>query len=312
MTLDVSKIPGPRIGDKPGSLLSTISIIPMEMSKTIARAMIPQQPFLGVALPFQTLPKLHMLPPIEWPPEFLAACEAIAAYAEGDQRPLLALVAERIGQKPDSLLRVRLKNKELALGKDLPIPRLFALLIYHRERLKQRNEPMHVQEQSKKIRSSIKRFESVDLALDALALKGQTHDEVLEEMIPGVAYTEKAELPPGGNLPGRVANAIRKEGRGLLPPSEPQKSEKFGIVGELKRPETKRPIPPDVPEIAEFVTYESLKRDAIKAGLSVQELGSFVFGERLGDKKAAEVLGRPAKQVAQEKLHAKRKLRRAV
>ncbi len=218
-------------------------------------------------------------------------------------------------RKPDSLLSTRLKHD---LRRDdfdeMPIEDFWDLLDYHKGRLTRDSEPERVQRETAAIRRGIKKYPSFAVALDALRLEGQTRDEVLEEMIPGAAYTEKAELPPGGNLPGRVANAIRKEGRGLLPPSEPQKSEEFGIVGELKRPETKRPMPPDVPEIAEFVTYESLKQDAIKAGLSAQELGSFVFGELLGlgDKKAAEVLGRPAKQVAQEKLRAKRKLRRAV
>ena len=241
-------------------------------------------------------------------PEVRTAAEAVVAHAEGNESPMRELVEERVGsmrlvekraeKKADSLFKKRLKDC-LAEGKSLPVPRLLRLLKHHRERLEEKGGSAHVQEQVRELRSGIKKFPSIDLALKHLALKGQNEDEVLEEMIPGVAYVEQEDLPPGDNLAGKVASQIRREGM--------ERSDKPGMVF-APGPEHMLEPASDELELAAFVDRELLARKIRDGELSSRERESFLFGTLLGNKEAAKVLGRPANQIGQERFRAMNKL----
>jgi hypothetical protein len=179
----------------------------------------------------------------------------------------------------------------------------------HRKKLRKAAEAEQVPELKAAIRKGIKRFDSVDLALDRLAFKaqrhiakGQTHEDVLEEMIPGISYVERAELQSDDEVAGKVANQIRREG--LERPDDPDKVLAPGPDSLTKHA--------DELELFAFAQCELLEHEMHEAGLSQQEAESWVFSTILGsDKEAAAVLGRPANQIAQEKLRAKRKLLRS-
>jgi hypothetical protein len=245
-------------------------------------------------------------------PEIRAAAEAVVAHAEGDELPMRELVEERVGsmslvekraeKKADSLFKRQLKDY-LTDGKSLPVPVLLWLLEHHRERLERKGDSARLQEQVRELRSGIKRFPSVELALNGLALEGQNEDEVLEEMIPGVAYVEQENLLPGDNLAGKVASQIRREGM--------ERSDKPGMVfapGPEHLLEHALEHAHEL-ELAAFANHELLARKIHDSELSSREYESFVFGTLLGNKEAAEVLGRPANQIGQEKFRAINKLR---
>jgi hypothetical protein len=292
----LAKIPGPRTGDMPDSfvetLISTITFIPGEGgNKRASRVVVPEQ-VLFPGAPLQT-------PEYEWPPEFLGACAAHGAYVLGDERPLRVWVERHIGQKPDSLMMVRLKTNDLGWGGELPLLYLFETLKHHRDRLVRKGEAARIERLAREVRRGIKRYGSVNVALDALRVRGQTREGVLEEVIPGMAYLEREELPPGANLAGRVARQIRREG--IEQPHDPGKvfptdPEHLLIVA-------------DELGLAAFGDRELLAREVHKAGLSEQEIESFVFGVLLGNEQAGTVLRRSANQVAQEKFRAITKLR---
>jgi hypothetical protein len=211
----------------------------------------------------------------------------------------MQLVEKRAEKKADSLFKKRLKDY-LAEGKSLPVPLLLRLLKHHRKRLEVKGGSARVQEQLRELRPGIKRFPSVDLALNHLALKGQNEDEVLEEMIPGVAYVEQEDLPPGANLAGKVASQLRREGM--------ERSDKPGMVF-APGPEHMLEPSADELELAAFADRELLARKIRDGKLLPRELESLVAGTLLGNKEAAKVLGRAANQIGQEKLRAINKLR---
>lgn len=250
---------------------------------------------------------LFKLPPFkaprfELPPELTELLEALQAFHEDDEGPLLEWAERRIGHRPDPLLCVRLRAGVSEAGDGLLIRAMTAFVDAHGERIAKKSESANLPTLTHEIRQGIsKRYGSFDQALDSLALQGQKHDEVLEEMIPGVAYAIHEDLQPGQNLSGKVASQIRREG-----PERPDKpgavfapgpDNLFRYVGEL--------------DLAAFYERELLARRVHDAGLSPQELESFVFGELFGGQEAAAMLDRTANQIRQEKSRALRKLRRA-
>ncbi len=136
-------------------------------------------------------------------------------------------------------------------------------------------------------------------------MRGQSREQVLREMIPSVAYVEQANPSPGSKseLPGRVANQIRREG--IEQPHAPDKVFAPGLDSLLGHADEVD----DEVELATFAVCEQLAHMAEKAGVSEQEWESFVFGTVFGNQVAAEILDRPAKQVGVEKFRASNKLR---
>jgi hypothetical protein len=227
--------------------------------------------------------------------------DAMKAYGGDPEEAIFWVLAlGHLERKPDSFLSTKLKD---VLRRDdfdeMPLSDFWALLNRHKGRLTRDSELESVQRQTAAIRRGIKKYPSVDLALNALATEEQTCDEVLEDMIPGVAYVERSKSPPPAKLPGKVANQIRREG--LERPDDPGKVFAPGPEGLLEHA--------DELELATFAVCEQLAHMAEKAGVSEQEWESFVFGTVFGNQEAAEILDRPAKQVGVEKFRASNKLR---
>jgi DNA-binding CsgD family transcriptional regulator len=177
---------------------------------------------------------------------------AKAAILQGDETGLRAWVEDRIGIKPDSVLRVRLSPKELAEA----TPRHTWELVDGRgSRLRRSAKAKAIERRRPKIRRRIKRFPSLDRALKALALGDQTREQVLQEHILSLAY--KAEEEAGGAL--SEAELVRI------------------ITGQLRRdasesPKTRRE---ELLLLAEFVEDEVFLKQALEwgrqAGLTPRE-----------------------------------------
>jgi DNA-binding CsgD family transcriptional regulator len=120
---------------------------------------------------------------------------AKAAILQGDETGIRAWVEDRIGIKPDSVLRVRLSAKEL--GEATP-RETWELVDGRGSRLRRNAKAQSVERRRPEIRRRIKRFPSLEQALEALALEDQTREQVLEEHILSLAY--KAEEEAGGPL----------------------------------------------------------------------------------------------------------------
>src|SRR5215218_1220729 len=120
---------------------------------------------------------------------------AKAAISRGDESGIRAWVEDRIGIKPDSVLRVRLSAKEL--GEVTP-RQTWNLVDGRGSRLRRSAKAHRIERRRPEIRRRIKRFPSLDQALKALALGDQTREQVLEEHILSLAY--KAEEEVGGSL----------------------------------------------------------------------------------------------------------------
>ncbi len=295
MTLDIAKLrPSREQGaDKAARFVVHPRLLPEPLAKTVVS---------GIVQPI-----IESLFRVVLPREMRAISEMIIAYREGDDALLRALVEEHVGRRPDAFFIVALKGNFTHADKML-IDDFLSLLARHRERLKHRGGLARSRrraqdrlrtEEIQEIRSGVKKFPSVDLALKALAAEGQSRDEVLEDMIPGVAYVELTELPPGGNLAGRVASQIRREG--IERPDEP---------GMVYSPGPERLLGhADELELAAFAIRELLARMAEDAGVSEQEWESFVLGTVFDNQIAARIAWRPTNQITQEKFRASNKLR---
>lgn len=208
---------------------------------------------------------------------------------------LWTLALGRVQAKPDSLLTVKVRERA-SKGGELPLSTLWDLLDHHEARLHQPSRS-EVQEEAAEIRRGIKtRFASIREAVDRLTPQGQYREKVLLDEISGAAYVERASLVTGENLAGKVAGRLRKEA--LERPGNPS------TVSSQLADEAA-----DERALADFADRERLAKTVRDAGLSSQELESWYFAIRFGNKAAAELLGRSANQVAQEKSRAKDKLR---
>ena len=223
-------------------------------------------------------------------------------HLEGMPDPLLVVILRRYFEQPD------FGERSLSEFRDL--------LDHHRSRRARPEEIERSEEEAAKIRQGIKKYPSFRLALDRLALKaqtgegkGQTVDEVLEEMIPGVAYVERAALQDDEDfedLVNRVADRIRREGL-----ERPDKPELVVTPGPELLPRVAEELARGIKdrEEAALVAREVLAETVRAAGLSRQEVESWAFAELFGNKEAAEVLGRSPGQIAQEKMRANSKIR---
>ena len=146
---------------------------------------------------------------------------AIVSYLDGDAKPLRSFVKKHVGGPPRPLPCSALEASNIG---DLDEIETWEFIEYHRTQRERRNKGQDVLNRVPIIRLGIsKKHKSVDLALEALSERGQSREQVLREMIPGVAYVEQDNPSPGSNseLPGRVANQIRREG--LERPDDPGK-----------------------------------------------------------------------------------------
>jgi hypothetical protein len=235
-----------------------------------------------------------------------AEVAALQSYLYGDKRLFRSYVEERIGTN-SAPIRVRLHHHIDSCGDDLPFGYLPFLLAEYKTRLEQQKIANGLPRKTREMRQGINtsKYPSVNLALTALSKQGQTRDQVLSENIPGIAYIEAAEPSSRGSLSGRVANQLRREGierphkPGAVMATDPE---------DLTRLATRRA---DEQELIVFAYRELIARKTSEAGLSQQELESWVLGERFGNQQAAEMLGRSPNQIAQEKLRANRKISRS-
>jgi DNA-binding CsgD family transcriptional regulator len=234
------------------------------------------------------------------PPETKIALRLLRANREGGGPAAWRCFEQHTDLRPDSLLVARLRP---ALDSGIAIlpARLGRLLDEHRKRLLRHQEAARIPVETERLRRGIRCFPSLDASLEALRVAGQTREEALWERIPGVAYIEKAESPPGSNIAGAVGSAIRKEG--LERPDHP----------DLITPLTHE-IRDDLNELVAFFRREELRDlqgDASRAGLSAQEQQVFTLAlDGLGNDELAAQLSRSSEQVRQEKHRAFKKIRR--
>jgi hypothetical protein len=233
----------------------------------------------------------------EEPPEFDLLWPAIKSYLDGDESPLRAFIKQHVGHKTPPYVLLVLKNQDIG---ELDLWEVWEFIEHHRAQLQSRNSGKDALEEVPSIRLGIKKYASFDLALDALAVQGQKREQVLREMIPGVAYVEQSNLSPDSKdkLPGRVASQIRREG--LERPDDP---------GRVFVPEPE--VLSGYADNEEALVF-ALMELKIAANTSPQELESWEAAVLLGNKKAAEELDRPANQIAQEKHRTYAKFRRIV
>lgn len=222
--------------------------------------------------------------------------EALEAHEQGDKRPLMDLASEHLGLALDGKFKSFL---DAAVGhtlekhdigyEELPIPGLYKAIRLLGIRLDRDAEIEHAEEQNPMVRGRMRLKDRHHRALDHLTVEGQRHEEALRERLPGAAYRE--DYQPAG-----VAEDVYEEGT--------ERTRKFTVLPTADVPET-----PDAdPELEAVTDLDALREILDQAGLSTQERESFVFGELLGSKAAAKLLGRPATQIANEKSRARKKL----
>jgi DNA-binding CsgD family transcriptional regulator len=153
---------------------------------------------------------------------------AKAAISRGDESGIRAWVEDRIGIKPDSVLRVRLSAKEL--GEATP-RQTWDLVDGRGSRLRRSAKAQSVERRRPKIRRRIKRFPSLDQALKALALGDQTREQVLEEHILSLAY--KAEEAGGPLSDGELVRIITGQLRRDASESQTTRREELLLLAEF-------------------------------------------------------------------------------
>ena len=97
---------------------------------------------------------------------------------------------DRIGIKPDSVLRARLSAKQL--GEATP-RETWELVDGRGSKLRRNAKAQAIERRRPEIRRRIKRFPSLERALQALALEDQTREQVLKEHILSLAYEAEEE-----------------------------------------------------------------------------------------------------------------------
>jgi DNA-binding CsgD family transcriptional regulator len=218
---------------------------------------------------------------------------AKAAILQGDETGVRAWVEDRIGIKPDSVLRARLSAKEL--GEATP-RQTWDLVDGRGARLRRSAKAQSVERRRPEIRRRIKRFPSLERALEALALEDQTLEQVLGEHILSLAY--KAQEEAGGPLSD--AELVRI------------------ITGQLRRDAsecggTRRE---ELLLLAEFVEREVFLKRALEwgrqAGLTPREFevyNLFLGNPKIKYREVAHKLGMSTSQVGVLKHRIKRTLR---
>jgi DNA-binding CsgD family transcriptional regulator len=217
---------------------------------------------------------------------------AKAAILQGDETGVRAWVEHRIGIKPDSVLRARLSAKEL--GEATP-RQTWDLVDGRGSRLRRSAKAQGIERRRPEIRRRIKRFPSLERALEALALEDQTLEQVLGEHILSLAY--KAEEEAGGPLSEAELARI--------------------ITWQLRRDasEARKTRREELQLLAEFVEREVLLKQALElgrqAGLTPREFEVyklFLEDPKIKYREAAHKLGMSTSQVGVLKHRIKRAL----
>jgi hypothetical protein len=263
------------------------AILPRQLPSRFASALV------GPALPRSFVEAVEEALEEE-PPEFDLLWSAITSYLNGNESSLRAFIKQHVGHKTPPYVLLVLKNQDIG---ELDLWEVWEHVEHHRAQLQSRNSGKDTLEEVPRIRSGIKKYGSVDLALDALAVQGQKREQVLREMIPGVAYVEQSNLTPESKdkLPGQVASQIRREG--LEWPDEPDKV-----------------FSPELETLWGYADYREVQAFALRefeidVDASPQELESWEAAVLLGNSEAAQLLGRSANQIGQEKYRTNAKFR---
>jgi len=219
---------------------------------------------------------------------------AKAAILQGDETGVRAWVEDRIGIKPDSVLRARLSAKEL--GEATP-RQTWELVDGRGARLRRSAKAQSVERRRPEIRRRIKRFPSLERALEALALEDQTLEQVLGEHILSLAYKAQEEA----GRPLSDAELVRE------------------ITGQLRRDAsewggTRREE--ELLLLAEFAEREVFLKQALEwgrqAGLTPREFEVyklFLENPKIKYREVAHKLGMSTSQVGVLKHRIKRTLR---
>jgi DNA-binding CsgD family transcriptional regulator len=158
-------------------------------------------------LPDDTRQRLRRMADFLESPEWRAYWSAAKASMSGDEAPIRRWAEERTGCKPNPRLRVRLGGE--SLGDDTPAE-TWRVVRVNGARLKSKAKANSVRESVPEILAGIRRFGSVEWSLTTSALGGQTSEQVLRDMIPGLAYELKGSIPDTA-LTGEIVNQIRRE-----------------------------------------------------------------------------------------------------
>jgi DNA-binding CsgD family transcriptional regulator len=215
------------------------------------------------------------------------------AILQGDETGIRAWVEDRMGIKPDSVLKARLSAKEL--GEATP-RETWDLVDGRGSRLQRNAKAQSVERRRPEIRRRIKRFPSLEQALEALALEDQTREQVLEEHILSLAYEaqEEAGRPlSDADLARIITGQLRRDA-----------SEGGGTRQE------------ELLLLAEFVEREALLKQALEwgrqAGLTPREFEVyklFIENPKIKYREVAEKLGMSTSQVGVLKHRIKHTLR---
>jgi DNA-binding CsgD family transcriptional regulator len=218
---------------------------------------------------------------------------AKAAILQGDETAIRAWVEDRIGIKPDSVLRARLSAKEL--GEATP-RQTWDLVDGRGSRLRRSAKAQGIERRRPEIRRRIKRFPSLERALEALALEDQTLEQVLGEQILSLAY--KAQEEAGGSLSD--ADLVRE------------------ITGQLRRDASEwgGTRQEELLLLAEFAEREVFLKQALEwgkqAGLTPREFEVyklFLENPKIKYREVAQKLGMSTSQVGMLKHRVKHTLR---
>ena len=205
---------------------------------------------------------------------------AKAAISRGDESGIRAWVEDRIGIKPDSVLRVHLSAKEL--GEATP-RETWERVDGRGSRLRSSAKAQGIERRRPEIRRRIKRFPSLDQALEALALEDQTREQVLKEHLLSLAYVAEEERGPlsEAELVRGITSQLRRDAW------ESRKTRREGLL-----------------LLAEFVEREVFLKQALEwgrqAGLTPREFEVyklFIKNPKIKYREVADKLGMSTSQV---------------
>jgi DNA-binding CsgD family transcriptional regulator len=182
-------------------------------------------------------------------PEWKAYWSAARASMDGDDAPIRGWAEERIGHKPDSVLRVHLRKDVLA---DASPAETWAVVDTRGARRRREAKARDINRRAPEIRQNIKIYPPLLEALRFLASGDQTPEQVLLERIVSEGYEAVLHVTDT-DMPGVIANQIR---RGAIESADDRKT---------------------VRELAEFAVREITLKRARDAGLPPREYELYKF-----------------------------------
>lgn len=200
-------------------------------------------------LPDDTRQRLQQMAAFYSSSEWEAFWSAAKASMDGDSAPIRAWAEERIGRKPDSVLRVHLGTKMLS---EATPAETWAVVDHRGASLRRESEARDIKSSVPKIREGIRLYPSVARVLEDLALSDQSREQVLLDEIPGHVYDLELYFS-AEELPGKIANQIRRE-------NTPHSDHRSTLM-----------------ELAEFAERETLLKQGRDARLPPREYELFRF-----------------------------------